>query len=94
MTGTVLIRFAGERGKAYHILKLGPTNVENPPERRFQGGEEARVKLTTNALDPNCVDITFADGSFAIEVPRDFFAILDGAPESQANRMSDRPKRG
>jgi hypothetical protein len=77
MAESVLIRFVGERGKAYHFLKLGPADVWNPPEREFQGGDEIRVQIQVNVINPNCVDLTFENGQFAIEVPRDFFVIVE-----------------
>ncbi len=76
MAETVLIRFAGKRGKTSYILKLGP-QVSDPPERRFEGGDEASVQFRPNALSPDCVDLTFEDGEFAIEVPREFFVIVE-----------------
>jgi hypothetical protein len=77
MAEPVLIRFVGERGKAHHFLKLGPADVWNPPEREFQGGDEVMVQIQPNAINPNCVDMTFEDGRFAIEVPREFFVIVE-----------------
>ena len=76
MAESVLIRFVGERGKAYHFLKLGPAVDWNPPEREFQGGDEITVQIQPNAINPNCVDLTFEDGQLAIEVSRDFFVIV------------------
>ena len=77
MTRTVTIRFVGEKGRAYHYLKLGPADVANPLEREFQGGDEVRVQIQPNALNPDCVDLTFEDMQLAIEVPRDFFVIVE-----------------
>lgn len=77
MTESLLIRFAGERGKACCFLKLGPVDVCNPPEREFQGGDEVRVQIQANAKNLNCVDLRFEDGQFAIEVPREFFVIVE-----------------
>jgi hypothetical protein len=77
MAESVLIRFVGESGRTRHFLKLGPADVWNPPEREFQGGDEIRVQIQPNALSPDCVDLTFEDGRFAIEVPRDFFVIVE-----------------
>lgn len=76
MPAFVSIRFVGERGNDCHILKVGPTGVWQPPEREFQGGDEIMVEIRPNALSPDCVDLTFEDGLIAIEVPRDFFAIV------------------
>jgi hypothetical protein len=76
MAKTVLIRFVGEKGSTYHYLKLGPVDVANPPERTFEGGDEVKVLILLNSVNPDCVDLTFADGEFAIEVPRDFFEIV------------------
>ena len=77
MADSVLIRFVGERGKAHHFLKLGPVEVWNPPEREFQGGDEITVQIHPNAINPDCVDLTFDDGQYAIEVPKDFFVIIE-----------------
>ena len=76
-----VIRFVGEQGAAYHYLKLGPLGNANPPERQFQGGEEAAVQIQPTAGKSDCVDLTFEDGQIALEVPCDFFVIvreLDG----------------
>ncbi len=77
MAEFVLIRFAGEKEKACHFLKLGPTDVWSPPEREFQGGDEIMVQIQPNAINANCVDLTFEDGQFAIEVPKEFFVIVE-----------------
>jgi hypothetical protein len=77
---TVLIRFVGERGKAYHYLKLGPMDLANPLEREFQGGDEVLVRLEDTPGKPDCVDICFEEGEFAIEVPKEFFEIVDDMP--------------
>jgi hypothetical protein len=76
-----LIRLVGERGAAYHFLKLGPVGDPHPPEREFQGGDEVIVRIQATAGTDDCVDLMFEDGQFAIEVPCDFFVIvreLDG----------------
>jgi len=77
MDDPVLIRFVGERGKSHHFLKLGPVDVWNPPEREFQGGDEVMAQIRPNAINQDCVDLTFEDGQFAIEVPREFFVIVE-----------------
>ncbi len=77
MTKSAVIRFIGERGRAYYYLKLGPSDVEKPPQREFQGGDEVRVRIQPNAINEECVDLTFEDGQFAIEVSRDYFVIFD-----------------
>ncbi len=76
-----IIRFVGEPGAAYHFLKLGPVDNPDPPEREFQGRDEVIVRIQSTAGKEDCVDLTFEDGQFAIEVPCDFFVIvreLDG----------------
>lgn len=77
MAESVLIRFIGERGRAHHFLKLGPVEVWNPPEREFRGGDEISVQIQPNALNPDCVDLIIEDGQCAIEVPKDFFVIVE-----------------
>jgi hypothetical protein len=77
MRRRVLIRFAGERGRACHFLKLGPMDVRNPPEREFQGEEEVTVMMEETTGKPECVDIEFDDGQYALEVPKEFFVVLD-----------------
>ena len=77
---TVLIRFAGERGKAYHYLKLGPMDLTHPPAREFQGGDEVVVRMENTPGKPDCVDMAFEDGEFAIEVPKAFFEVVNLMP--------------
>lgn len=48
----------------------------NPPEREFQGGEVISVRIRPTEGKPDCVDLTFEDGQFAIEVPREFFTVV------------------
>lgn len=76
MRNTVLVRFAGERGRSYHILKLGPMHLANPPEREFQGQDEVLVQIEGTPGKPDCVDMYFDDGTFAIEVPKEFFDVV------------------
>jgi hypothetical protein len=71
-----VIRFVGEPGTACHYLKLGPVDAPYPPEREFQGGEEVTVLIQPTVGKTNCVDLTFDDGQFAIEVPCDYFVIV------------------
>ncbi|MCR4414679.1 MAG: hypothetical protein NUV77_19870 [Thermoguttaceae bacterium] len=80
MARTVLIRFIGERGKAYYYLKLGPMDLANPPEREFQGGDEVVVRMEATSAKPDRVDMVFQDGEFAIEVPREFFDVVSDMP--------------
>ena len=77
MTNSAVIRFVGEKGETYHYLKLGPMDIPNPPEREFQGGEEITVQIQPTPGKPDGVDLTFEDGQFAIEVPKDFFVIVE-----------------
>ena len=77
MANTTLIRFVGKKGRQCYFLKLGPTDVEKPPEREFQAGDEIRVQIRPNSLNGDCVDLTFDDGQFAIEVSREFFEIVE-----------------
>ena len=77
MAELAVIRFAGEKGETFHCLKLGPIHDPNPPEREFQGGDEIAVQFKPTPGKSDCVDLTFEDGQFAIEVPREFFEIVD-----------------
>lgn len=77
MAEFAVIRFAGKKGDAFHYLKLGPINDPNPPEREFQGGDEITVQIQPTPGKSDCVDLTFEDGQFAIEVPKEFFEIVD-----------------
>ncbi len=70
------IRFVDEPGEACHYLKLGPMDNPTPPEREFQGGEVVSVQMRPTDGKPDCVDMMFDDGEFAIEVPRDFFVVV------------------
>ena len=54
-------------------------DLSDPPEREFQGGDEVMVVITPISGKPDCVDMTFEDGQFALEVPRDFLEILSVA---------------
>jgi|GEM_PF-3826883 len=72
-----LIRFVGKRLRQCYFLKLGPTDAEKPPEREFRGGDEIRVQIQPNSVSEDCVDLTFEDGQFAIEVSREFFEIVE-----------------
>jgi len=51
--------------------------VEKPPTRWFDGGDEAVVQIRPTPKVPDCFDLTFDDGEFALEVPQNFFAILE-----------------
>ena len=48
----------------------------NPPVVEFGGGDIAEVQLRISEADESCVDIKFADGTWAYQVPRDFFEEL------------------
>ena len=76
MKTRVLIRFAGESDDAWHYLKLGPLDQLDPPVREFRGGDEIIVLIDDTQDKPDCVDITFDDGAFAIEVPKEFFVVM------------------
>lgn len=66
-----------------YYLKLGVIDLEKPLERKFKGGDVIEVKdITANKLNDECVDIIFADGEFAIEVPREFFTIIEADHET------------
>lgn len=71
-----LIRFVGKRGEQHFWLKMGPVDVWDPRQRKFQGGDEVVVRILQNKMNPDCVDLTFEDGEFAIEVPREFFEVV------------------
>jgi hypothetical protein len=75
MSREVHIRFVGEPGTTSYFLKLGPMNASNPPERQFKGGDEMIVQLEDTPGTTDCVDITFEDGAFALEVPSEMFII-------------------
>jgi hypothetical protein len=70
----VSIRFSGDVDHMYFI-KLGPMDDASPPERTFRGGDEVDVVLFERNDRPGVVDLTFADGVAAYEVPREFFTI-------------------
>ncbi len=69
-----VIRFVGNPDTAYYFLKLGPMDNPNPPEREFRGGDEVTVVIKPTPGKSDCVDLTFEDGQFAIEVSCDFFS--------------------
>ena len=77
MRRRVLIRFANKHGEAWYYLKLGPMDGPNTPEREFQGGDEVTVMMQETIGKPECVDIEFDDGKCALEVPKEFFVVLD-----------------
>ena len=74
---SVRIRFVGEPGEACHFIKTGPMDQMNPPVIEFGGGDIAEVQLRISEADEHCVDIKFADGTWAYQVPRDFFEELN-----------------
>lgn len=50
--------------------------MQNSPERQFQGGDEATVTIVATPGCPGHSDITFEDGTFALEVPDEFFQVV------------------
>jgi hypothetical protein len=76
MRQNVTIKFVGDRKTRCYFLKLGPMEEMHPREREFRGGDEVAVILTQRPEKPDAVDITFADGDYALEVPTEFFIIL------------------
>jgi hypothetical protein len=75
MAKKVKIRFAGTRDD-YYFITLGPIEEIEPREREFRGGHIVEVVLTERPGKPDAVDLTFADGEYAIEVPKEYFVVL------------------
>ncbi|PHR90926.1 MAG: hypothetical protein COA78_34350 [Blastopirellula sp.] len=71
-----VIRFLGEPGKNFYYLKLGPIIDPNQSEREFEGGDEITVTMKTSPRGVNCVDLTFEDGEFALEVSHEYFEVV------------------
>lgn len=86
-TEMVKIKFAGcGNGEISHPhmgywLKLGPIGSTEDEGKSFKAGNVIEVLLKPNE-HPGHSDLTFEDGTFAIEVPNEFFTIVSGDVEA------------
>jgi len=73
----IKFRKLGGHYKGFYCLKLGdyPTKDVVLPEVVYKCGEIVEADVKQNAINPSCADLTFEDGTQAIEVDKEYFLL-------------------